>query len=131
MKFDGKPIPTSADLPHVVGLVAPGSSVEVELVRDRKPQTIIVKVGGLESDDSYTLSAGDTSDARGGRLGMEVESLSAESLEHFGVSGGVVVRSVESGSIAASPASGLTMSSPLSTPVLSNPSRHLSAPSTR
>jgi serine protease Do len=101
VKFDGKPIPTSADLPHVVGLVAPGSTVEVELVRDKKSQTISVKVGGLESDDSYTLSAGDADEHRGGRLGMEVESLSPESLEHLGVSGGVVVRRVESGSIAA------------------------------
>ena len=101
VKFDGKPIPTSADLPHVVGLVAPGSTVEVELVRDKKSQTISVKVGGLESDDSYTLSAGDADEYRGGRLGMEVESLSPESLEHLGVSGGVVVRRVESGSIAA------------------------------
>ena len=101
VKFDGKPIPSSADLPHVVGLIAPGSTVEVELMRDKKLQTINVEVGGLESDDSYTLSAGDISDARGGRLGMEVESLSAESLEIFGVSGGVVVRSVEPDSIAA------------------------------
>ena len=101
VKFDGKSIPSSADLPHVVGLIAPGSTVEVELMRDKKLQTINVEVGGLESDDSYTLSAGDTSDASGGRLGMEVESLSAESLETFGVSGGVVVRSVEPDSIAA------------------------------
>ena len=100
VKFDGKPIPTSADLPHVVGLVAPGSTVEVELVRDKKSQSISVKVGGLESDDSYTLSAGDADEHRGGRLGMEVESLSPDSLEHLGISGGVVVRRVESGSIA-------------------------------
>jgi serine protease Do len=101
VKFDGKTIPSSADLPHVVGLIAPGSMVEVELMRDRQLQTIKVEVGGLESDDSYTLSAGDTSSERGGRLGIEVESLSSESSEHFGVSGGVVVRSVESGSTAA------------------------------
>ena len=101
LKFDGKSIPSSADLPHVVGLIAPGSTVEVELMRDREPQTINVEVGGLESDDSYTLAAGDTSDDRGGRLGVEVESLSAESSEHFGISGGVVVRSVESDSVAA------------------------------
>ena len=101
VKFDGKNIPASADLPHVVGLVAPGSTVEVELMRNKKLQTIDVEVGGLESDDSYTLAAGDSEDERGGRLGMEVESISAESLEHFGISGGVVVRSVEPGSIAA------------------------------
>ena len=101
VKFDGKNIPASADLPHVVGLVAPGSTVEVELMRNKKLQTIDVEVGGLESDDSYTLAAGDSEDERGGRLGMEVESISAESLEHFGISGGVVVRSVEPDSIAA------------------------------
>ncbi|MDG2272025.1 MAG: DegQ family serine endoprotease [Halioglobus sp.] len=101
VKFDGKNIPASADLPHVVGLVAPGSTVEVELMRNKKLQTIDVEVGGLESDDSYTLAAGDSEDDRGGRLGMEVESISAESLEHFGISGGVVVRSIEPGSIAA------------------------------
>ncbi|MDG2047676.1 MAG: DegQ family serine endoprotease [Halioglobus sp.] len=100
-KFDGKPIPSAADLPHVVGLIAPGSTVKVELMRDREIQTINVEVGGLESDDSYKLSAGDTSDDRGGRLGVEVEALSAESSEHFGISGGVVVRSVEPDSVAA------------------------------
>ena len=100
VKFNGKPIPTSADLPHVVGLVAPGSTVEVELVRDRKPQTINVKVGGLDSDDSYALSAGDSDEYRGNRLGMDVESLSPESLEYYGISGGVAVRSVVPGSIA-------------------------------
>ncbi len=34
--FDGKDIPTSADLPHLVGLVAPGTTVDVEICTGQK-----------------------------------------------------------------------------------------------
>jgi serine protease Do len=99
--FDGKTIPTSADLPHVVGLVAPGTTVDVEIVRDKKRQSMRVEVGGLDADESYSLAAGKSAGNRPGRLGMEVEMLPAESLERFGINGGVVVRKVAPGSVAA------------------------------
>lgn len=99
--FDGRDIPTSGSLPHVVGLVSPGSVVELEIVRNKVHQTIKVEVGGLDADESYSLSAGKTDNNRGGRLGMHVETLPAESLERFGINGGVVVRSVSPGSVAA------------------------------
>jgi serine protease Do len=98
--FDGKDIPTSADLPHVVGLIAPETTVEVEIVRDRKRRSLDVTVGGLGADDSYTLSSGSTESGRGGRLGLVVEDVPAENLERFGISGGVVVREVVPGSVA-------------------------------
>lgn len=99
--FDGKDIPTSADLPHVVGLVTPGTTVQVEIVRDKTQQTRKVEVGGLDADESYSLSAGKAEGKRGGRLGMEVEALPAESLERVGINGGVLVRNVTPGSVAA------------------------------
>lgn len=101
VKFDGKEIVASADLPHVVGLVEPGSTVDVEVIRDKKSQTVKVKVGGLDADESYTLASGKSAGNRGGRLGMEVESMPAESVERAGISGGVVVRSVSPDSVAA------------------------------
>jgi serine protease Do len=101
VKFDGREIPSSATLPHVVGLIAPGSTVDVELVRDKKHKTIEVEVGGLDADESYTQSSGKSDRHQGGRLGLVVEPLKAESLERFGINGGVVVRSVTPGSIAA------------------------------
>ncbi|MGB1139889.1 MAG: PDZ domain-containing protein, partial [Halioglobus sp.] len=101
VRFDGKDIPTSSDLPHVVGLIAPETKVKVNIVRDRKPKTITVVVGGLDSDDSYTLAARTADDGRGGRLGVVVETLDAERLEQAGINGGVVVREVLPGSIAA------------------------------
>ena len=47
--FDGKDIPSSADLPHVVGLVAPGTRVDVDIVRDRTRQTVTVELRARSS----------------------------------------------------------------------------------
>ena len=72
--FDGHDIPTSADLPHVVGLIEPDSEVLVEVVRAQKRQKLKVTVGGLDADDSYSLAAGEPEQGYGGRLGLVVES---------------------------------------------------------
>lgn len=100
--FDGDDIPASSDLPHVVGLVAPGTTVPVEVVRDKKRKTLKVKVGGLDADDSFSLSSGQGRDGQGDRLGMVVETADAEVLERFGINGGVVVREVQPDSVASS-----------------------------
>jgi serine protease Do len=99
--FNGKDIPTSADLPHVVGLIEPGSRVPVEIVRDKKRKTLKVEVGGLDADDSFSLAAGQADKGYGGRLGLVVESAKPEALERMGISGGVVVREVVPDSVAA------------------------------
>ena len=48
--FDGEPIETSADLPHVVGLIAPGSRVQALIARDGEEQSVTVEVGALAAD---------------------------------------------------------------------------------
>ncbi len=101
ISFDGQDIPSSSDLPHVVGLIAPGSKVEAEIVRDGKRKTIDVKIGGLGADDSYSLTAGSNEPKQGGRLGLVVETAGAETLERWGINGGVIVREVQPGSPAA------------------------------
>jgi serine protease Do len=101
ISFDGKDIPASSDLPHVVGLIAPGSKVQAEIVRDKKRRKIKVEVGGLDADDSYSLAGGSSGDTDGGRLGMVVSEASEEALERWSLSGGVVVREVQPGSPAA------------------------------
>lgn len=101
VRFDGKDIPTSSDLPHVVGLIPPNTTVPVEIVRDKKRKKLKVKVGGLDADDSFALRSGSEEDGRGGRLGLVVEAVGPEVLERAGISGGVVVREVIPGSVAA------------------------------
>ncbi|MDX1733018.1 MAG: Do family serine endopeptidase [Halioglobus sp.] len=94
VSFDGQMIETSGDLPHVVGLIAPDSVVEVDIIRDSRRKTLDVKVGGLGADDSFALRAGQSENGRGGRLGLVVEEVPPESLERNGLSGGVLVREV-------------------------------------
>jgi serine protease Do len=99
--FDGNEIPTSSDLPHVVGLIEPGSKVSMEVVRDKKRRKMSVEVGGLDADDSFSLTAGKVDKGHGGRLGLVVETAQPETLERFGINGGVVVREVVPDSAAA------------------------------
>ncbi|GAB5414567.1 MAG: serine protease MucD [Congregibacter sp.] len=102
LEFDGEGIETSSDLPHVVGLIAPGTSVKVLVMRDKKRKTIKVEVGGLEADDSADQAyRNDASGARGGKLGISVEEAPEEMLSRWDLSGGVVVRAVEPESPAA------------------------------
>ncbi|KAA1193348.1 DegQ family serine endoprotease [Pseudohalioglobus sediminis] len=101
VRFDGKDIPTSSHLPHVVGLIAPGSRVPVEIMRDKKRKTIKVEVGGLNADDSFSLRGGDSAEGQGGKLGVIVAEAPQEQLERWSLSGGVQVREVVPGSPAA------------------------------
>lgn len=96
IEFDGEGIETSADLPHVVGLIAPGEVVDVLIVRDRKRKTIEVRVGGLDADDSVEQAYRDDRDVdEGGRLGIVIEEPPQDMLSRWDLSGGVLVRSVE------------------------------------
>ena len=101
ISFDGKDIPTSSDLPHVVGLIKPGTTVQVEIVRDKKRKKMKVEVGGLDAENSYSLAAGSADEGYGGRMGLVVEGASPETLERWGINGGVVVREVVPSSVAA------------------------------
>lgn len=101
LRFAGKEIPTSAELPHVVGLTAPDTTVPVEVMRDGKRKTLRVKIGGLDADDSYALSSEKAEQDRGGRLGVMVEDAGPEALDRLGIAGGVLVRRVAPGSVAA------------------------------
>ena len=102
VSFDGTDIETSSDLPHVVGLIEPGSKVKMSVVRDKKRKKMDVEVGGLDADDSYSLASGSVEQGHGGKLGLVVETAKPETLERWGVSGGVVVNEVIPESVAAS-----------------------------
>ncbi len=98
LEFDGEEILTSGDLPHVVGLIAPGTEVEVVLIRDREERRIDVEVGGLNADDDIAGAyRGDEAEdeAGGGRLGIVVEEVPDEMLDRFELEGGVLVRGVQ------------------------------------
>jgi serine protease Do len=91
LKFDGKAITRSSDLPPMVAQVKPGATVALEIWHDGKTKEIKVTVGELE--DKATMASGKGSAAQG-KLGVAVRPLSpAEKQSDMGA-GGVVVEDV-------------------------------------
>jgi len=99
LTFDGEEIETSAQLPHVVGLVKPGSRVKVGLMRDGSQQTLTVEVGALP-DRSKPLVASGPSNV-GNSLGLVVKNADQQMLDALGLSAAVVVDQVVPESAAA------------------------------
>ncbi len=101
LSFDGKPIETSADLPHVVGLIAPGTAVTAEVLREGDELALDVEVGGLDADERASIAgATSPSGAPGRELGLVLEDAEPEMMAQYGLTGGVVVLEVAPGSAA-------------------------------
>ena len=101
IQFDGKDIETSADLPHVVGLIAPGTLCQVVIVREGAETTLEVEVGGLAADQVARVGSAVVSDGTLAILGMRMAPAEPEALAELGLSGGVQVVAIDSGSPAA------------------------------
>jgi serine protease Do len=98
VEFDGEYIETSSELPHVVGLVKPGSEVKVGLIRDGDQKTLSVEVGALSP--RADLAKQIESASGGARLGLTVEPAADQLLSELGLASGVVVRAVRADSAA-------------------------------
>ncbi|MBZ0091416.1 MAG: DegQ family serine endoprotease [Sulfuricellaceae bacterium] len=87
LKFNGKPIARSADLPPLVAGVAPGSSANVELLRNGKTQALTINVGEVPAG----LAKNQTGSQNKGKLGLAVRSLTDEERRQLGVVDGLLV----------------------------------------
>jgi serine protease Do len=101
LRFDGSDIATSADLPHVVGLIRPGTEVKVDIIRDRERKVLKMEVGGLGADEEPTVAANQDPITVGGRIGVVVEDIDDQLQSRWGISGGVLVSQVAPDSPAA------------------------------
>ena len=97
VRFNGQPIIDSGDLPHVVGAIAPGKKVKVEVYREGKRKTINVKVGALDKDAAKVADRSNGAD----RLGLAVEKLADQERQQLRLRGGIVVVEVSPESAAA------------------------------
>ena len=91
VKFDGKEIAQSSDLPPLVASVTPGSTVPIEVWRNGKAKELKATVGEL-TDDVRVASA--KAEAGKGKLGVAVRALSPEEKKAADVGSGVVVEDV-------------------------------------
>jgi serine protease Do len=110
VKFDGKEVKESRDLPRLVASMAVGKQVDVVVIRGGKEVTKTVTLGRLEDGEKKTAALttdNDDSpkmDAVTKALGMEFSGLSDEARKTFKIKDsvkGVIVTSVEPGSAAA------------------------------
>ena len=95
VSFAEETIDTSADLPHVVGLIAPGTEVTAVIVREGEEQTIRVEVGGLGADEVARVTTGVAADGSLSLLGMTITEADPVMLSDLGLAGGVVISEVE------------------------------------
>ena len=98
LSFAGEAIETSADLPHVVGLIAPGTKVVAVIFREGQEQDLTVEVGGLGADEVARVNAGVAADGSISILGMRLVEADPAELSSIGLSGGVAVSEVDRGS---------------------------------
>jgi serine protease Do len=102
VKFDGKPIKDSRDLPRLVALTPVGKSVEIIVLRDGKEQTRTVTVGRLEEGEKIALAdsgAAKEAEKPFAALGLEFGRLSDELRTRYqikeAVKSGAVIVSVD------------------------------------
>jgi len=95
VRFDGKEVQNSADLPAQVARIAPGTTVPVTLLRDGKESTLPVTVGEMKESEVVASTAR-------GDLGLTVQPMTPEIAESLGLerAEGLVVTRVEPGSAA-------------------------------
>lgn len=89
VSIDGEEVRTGADLPFLVGLLMPGTVVDLELVRSGDTMRVPVTLAAL---DNQTVAGPDAA-PESNRAGLVVRSLDAAELQEFGLETGVMVES--------------------------------------
>ncbi len=97
LSLDGKPIVMSADLPHLVGAIKPGSEAKLEVVREGDRKTLKVEIGALPEDGDELALETSGVERSSNRLGVSVVELSAEQKKALDLRGGVVIKEVQNG----------------------------------
>lgn len=99
LSMNGQPIVMSADLPHLVGGLKPGTKIDLGIVRDGNRKNLSLSIGALPEDGEELSGAGESSGAErsSNRLGVLVAGLSEEQQKALDIKGGVVIREIQDG----------------------------------
>lgn len=94
LRFDGKSINSSADLPRIVAATRPGARVMVQLWRKGSHKELALTVGEIQEDRPLAQRQGRAApraEQQANRLGLVVSELSPEQRRQLGVAGGLLV----------------------------------------
>jgi serine protease Do len=100
LKFNGKAVESSSDLPRIVGSTRPASRAIMEVWRKGTTRDVTVTVGELPEDRVATRERSKSKPAEqaANRLGLVVTDLNADQKRELKLSGGVVVEDVRANS---------------------------------
>jgi serine protease Do len=92
IKFNGKPVPKSHDFPVLIAETPPGQRITMKILRDKKEQTIAVKIGELPEDDPNQQL-----ESRDEGVGLRVQRITPEAARRLGLAStrGVLVVEVQ------------------------------------
>lgn len=99
LKFDGKPINVSGDLPRIVGATKPGSKVQVQVWRNGSTKEMTITVDELPPDERGAGRGGkggkapDTSN----RIGLMMSELTPEQKQQLEIENGLLVEGMMPG----------------------------------
>ncbi|HSH87874.1 MAG: DegQ family serine endoprotease [Methylophilus sp.] len=96
LKFDGKPIVTSGDLPRVVASIKPGKVVPVEIVRKGAGKTLQLGVGEMPNEQAEApASSKEPSKPEANKIGLTLRELTPQQKKKLnGKNGLLVIESV-------------------------------------
>ena len=98
VKFDGKTVTSSVDLPRIVAQTRPGSKVAMELWRNGASREVSVTVGEIPDDRVAQRPGRKESGKSGntiGRLGLTLSELTAEQRRELNISGGLLIEDAQ------------------------------------
>ncbi len=100
LKFDGKTIATSSDLPRIVGATKPGSKVPVQLWRNGSTREMTVMVDEIPADEKAagrTGKRGSKAPETFNRIGLALSELNTEQKKQLEIDNGLLVEDMQPG----------------------------------
>jgi len=103
LAIDGEPMRNTLQLRSLIGRTAPGTEVELRILRKKKERTIEVELGQLTEESFAEASRERSGEGQEGQLGMRLQDVTPELARRLRYSGdgGVLVVDVQRGSAAA------------------------------
>ncbi|GGW59261.1 DegQ family serine endoprotease [Vreelandella hamiltonii] len=98
LEVNGEEVDRSSTLPRLIGRVAPGSDVELTLMRDGEQVTETIELGSWPDAQGVEQASSSNNQMR---LGVAVAEVDEATRERLNITGGVEVRQVEPDSVAA------------------------------
>jgi serine protease Do len=99
LRFDGKPVTESSDLPRMVGSIRPGTKVVVQVWRKGETRDLTVTAGEMVDEAPSPRQRGGKPDnaARANRLGLVLAVPTPEQKRALGIDHGLIVEDIING----------------------------------